>query len=92
MDFGFCNLDGGVGSDFLVYGLPWEDGRVYSVNSFGNQVVGVRVVVGAGVVANPGLVGLVMIQGVGEHRIPLDVGLAGGAGVVEFEREFGILG
>ena len=72
--------------------MPWEGGRVDSVNSFGYQVVGVRVVVGVGVVANPGLVGLVMFHGVGEHRIPLDVGLVGGAGVVAFERDFRILG
>ena len=26
LDFGFGNLDGGVGFDFEVYGLPWEDG------------------------------------------------------------------
>ena len=24
-DFGFAHLDGGVGFDYEVYGLPWED-------------------------------------------------------------------
>ena len=92
LDFGFGNLDGGVGSDFQVNGLPWEDGGVDSVDSLGNQVVGVRVVIGAGVVANPGLVGLAMLHGVGEHRMPFDVGLVGCAGVVVFEGDFGVLG
>ena len=72
--------------------MSWEDGGVGSVDSLSNQVVGVRVVVGAGVVASPGLIGLVMLHGVVAHRIPLDVGFIGGKGVVEFERDFGVLG
>ena len=53
--------------------------------------MGVGVIISAGVVANPGLVGLVVLHGVGEHRVPFEVGLIGGAGVVAFERDFGIL-
>ena len=72
--------------------MPWENGGVDYVDSLSSQVAGVRVVVGAGVVANPGLVGLVVLHGVGEHRIPLDVAWIGGAGVVAFKRDLGVLG
>ena len=62
--FGFSDIEGGVGSDFEAYGLPWEDRRVDSVISLGYQVMGVGVIIGAGVVADPGLVVLVVL-----HRV-----------------------
>ena len=52
----------------------------------------VGVIISAGVVANPGLVGLVVLHGVGEHRVPCEVGLIGGAGVVAFKRDFKVFG
>ena len=54
--------------------------------------MGVGVIISAGVVANPGLVGLVVLHGVGEHRVPLEVGLIGDAGVVAFKEDFRVLG
>ena len=45
----------------------------------------VRVFIGVGVVANSGLVGLVVLRGVGEHRIPLRIGLVGGSRIVSFQ-------
>ena len=53
--------------------------------------MGVGVIISAGVVANSGLASLVVFHGVGEHHVPFEVGLIGGAGVVAFERDFGIL-
>ena len=48
--------------------------------------------VGIGVMANPGLVGLMVLHGVGHHRPPLDVRLVGGARVVKFEWDLNFLG
>ena len=63
-DFGFGDLDGSVGFDFEVYGLPGEDRRVDPVYSLGYQVVAVRTIIGVGVVANSGLIGLGVL-----HRV-----------------------
>ena len=53
---------------------------------------GCRVVIGAGVVADPGLVGLAVLHGVSEHRVPFEVGLVGASGVVAFKRKLRVLG
>ena len=50
--------------------------------------MGVGFIIGVGIVASPGVVGLVVLHGVGEHRVPFEVGLIGGAGAVAFEGDF----
>ena len=54
--------------------------------------MGVGVIISAGAVANPGLVGLVVLHGVGELRVQFEVGLIGGAGGVAFKRDFRVFG
>ena len=49
--------------------------------------MGFRVVVSAGIVVNPRLVGLVVLHRACQHHAPFDVGLVGGASVVVIYRD-----
>ena len=92
LGFGFRNIDGGVGFDLEVDRLPRENRRVNTVDALGDEVVGVWALVGIGVVAYSGFIGLMVLHGVGHHRPPLDVRLVGGARVVKFEWDLNFLG
>ena len=58
------------------------------VNSFQNQIVGVRVLISVGVVPSSELVWLVVLGRVGQEWVPFVAGLVGGAGVILFEGGF----